>query len=100
MIAFGISRKELKIFLERSLRKREKELFLSLYELQGFTFSTAVRRISEKNYPESTAKYILQRLKRFNLIEFGDQNCKGKPLIFTDLGNTFFEILGGDRNEK
>jgi hypothetical protein len=93
---FGISKRELKIFLERSLRRREKELFLSLYELQGITFSAAVRRIVDKNYPESTVKCVLQRLKEFNLIEFGDQNCKGKPLVFTDLGNTFFEILRGE----
>ncbi|MDI6826596.1 MAG: hypothetical protein QMD36_05450 [Candidatus Aenigmarchaeota archaeon] len=96
MIAFGISKRELKIFLERSLKTREKELFLNLYELQGFTFSAAVRKIVEENYPESTTKYILQRLKKFNLIEFGDQNCKGKSLVFTDLGKTFFEVLAGD----
>jgi hypothetical protein len=93
VVAFGISRGELKIFLERSLKTREKEFFLILYELQGFTFSAAVRRLVYENYPESTAKCILQRLKKFNLIDFGDQNCKGKPLIFTDLGNIFFEVL-------
>jgi hypothetical protein len=93
---FGISKKELKVFLERSLRRREKELLLSLYELEGFTFSAAVRRISEKGYPESTVKYILWRLKSFNLIDFGSHKCKGKPLVFTDLGNTFFEVLRGE----
>ena len=96
MVAFGICKRELRIFLERSLKKKEKELFLGLYELQGVTFSAAVRKIVEDNYPESTTKYILQRLKKFNLIEFGDQNCKGKPLVFTDLGNMFFEILRGE----
>lgn len=96
MVAFGISKRELRIFLERSLRTKEKELFLSLYKLQGFTFSTAVRRLVDENYPESTAKYVLQRLKKSNLIDFGDQNCKGKPLVFTDLGDTFFEILRGE----
>ena len=93
MIAFGISKRELRIFLERSLRIREKELFLNLYELQGITFSAAVRKITDKDYPESTAKCVLKRFKQFNLIDFGNQNCKGKPLVFTDLGNTFFEIL-------
>ena len=96
MVAFGICKRELRIFLERSLRTKEKELFLSLYELQGFTFSAAVRRLVDENYPGSTAKYVLRRLKKFNLIDFGDQNCKGKPLIFTDLGKSFFEILRGD----
>ena len=96
MVAFGISKRELRIFLERSLRTKEKELFLSLCDLQGFTFSAAVRRLIDENYPESTTKYILYRLKKFNLIDFGDQNCKGKPLIFTDLGKTFFEILRGE----
>ncbi len=97
MVAFGISKTELKIFLERSLRTKEKELFLSLYELQGSTFSAAVKRIVDKNYPESTAKCVLKRFKRFNLIDFGNQNCKGKPLIFTDLGDIFFEILKGEQ---
>jgi len=96
VVAFGISKRELRIFLERSLRTKEKELFLALYELQGFTFSTAVRRLVDENYPESTAKYVLQRLKKFNLINFGNHECKGKPLTFTDLGNIFFEILRGD----
>ena len=98
MVAFGvgISEEELRIFLERSLRTKEKELFLSLHELQGFTFSTAVRRIVDRGFPESTVKCILQRLKQFNLIDFGNQNCKGKPLVFTDLGNIFFEILRDD----
>jgi hypothetical protein len=96
VVAFGICKKELRIFLERSLRTKEKELFLSLYDLQGITFSSAVRRITDKNYPESTAKCVLKRFKQFNLIDFGNQNCKGKPLVFTDLGNTFFEILRGE----
>jgi hypothetical protein len=96
VVAFGICKRELRIFLERSLRTKEKELFLSLYELQGITFSAAVRKIVEENYPESTVKCVLQRFKQFNLVDFGSQNCKGKPLIFTDLGNTFFEILRGE----
>jgi hypothetical protein len=93
VVAFGISKGELRIFLERSLRTKEKELFLILNEFQGFTFSAAVRRITDGNYSESTVKCILQRLKKFNLIDFGNINCKGRPLVFTDLGNTFFEIL-------
>ena len=96
MVAFGICRRDLRIFLERSLRTKEKELFLELNELQGFTFSAAVRRLVDENYPESTVKYVLQRLKKFNLVDFGDHECKGKPLVFTDLGNTFFEILRGE----
>jgi len=100
VVAFGISKKELKIFLERSLRMKEKELFLSLYELQGITFSAAVRKITDKNYPESTAKCVLKRFKQFNLIDFGDQNNKGKPLVFTDLGKTFIEILEVNQNER
>jgi protein-disulfide isomerase len=96
VVAFGISKRELRIFLERSLRTKEKELFLNLYELQGITFSSAVRKIVEENYPESTVKVILQRLKKFNLIDFGNHDFKGKPLVFTDLGNTFFEILRGE----
>lgn len=96
MIAFGICKRELKIFLEQSLRTKEKELFLNLYELQGITFSAAVRKITDKDYPESTAKCVLKRFKQFNLIDFGDQNCKGKPLIFTNLGKIFIEIFRGE----
>jgi len=96
VVTFGISKEELKIFLERSLKIKEKELFLDLYELQGITFSAAVRKIVDKDYPESTAKYVLKRFKKFNLVDFGNQNCKGKPLVFTDLGNVFFEILRGE----
>ncbi len=96
MVAFGISKKELRIFLERSLRTREKQLFLNLYELQGITFSAAVKRIAREEYPESTIKCVLRRFKEFNLIDFGDQNSKGKPLIFTDLGKTFIEIFRGE----
>jgi len=96
VVAFGICKRDLKIFLERSLKTKEKELFLNLYKLQGSTFSTAVRKIMDENYPESTVKCVLQRFKEFNLIDFGNQNCKGKPLVFTDLGNTFFEILRGE----
>ena len=96
MVAFGICKKELRVFLERSLRTKEKELFLVLYDLQGITFSAAVRKITDKDYPESTAKCVLKRFKQFNLIDFGDQNCKGKPLVFTNLGNSFFEILRGE----
>ncbi len=96
MVAFGISKKELRIFLERSLRTREKQLFLNLYELQGITFSAAVRKITGENYPESTTKCILQILKKFNLIKFGDRECKGKPLEFTDLGKIFIEIFRGE----
>ena len=93
MVAFGICRRELRIFLERSLRTKEKELFLILYEFQGFTFSAVIRRLTENNYPESTAKCVLQRLKKFNLIDFGNYENKGKPLVFTDLGKTFLQIL-------
>jgi len=98
VVAFGtgIIEKELKIFLERSLKTKERELFLVLHEFQGFTFSAAVRRIVDKGFPESTVKCILQRLKQFNLIDFGNQNCKGKPLVFTNLGKMFFEILKGE----
>jgi len=98
VIVFGVSKKELKIFLERSLRKKEKELFLISHELRGFTFSTAVRKIVEKNYPESTVKSVLRRLKHFKLVEFGNFVEKGKPLSFTPLGEAFFDVL--KRDEK
>jgi len=69
---------------------------LNLYEFQGITFSAAVRKLVNENYPESTAKYVLQRLKQLNLIDFGNNESKGKPMIFTNLGKSFFEILRGE----
>ena len=99
MIAFGISRKELKIFLERSLRRRERELFLKLYDLQGLTFSSAVRKLSEYGFPQSTAKYLLKKLKQLNLVDFGNKDLKGKSLFLNDLGKTFLEILRSDNDE-
>jgi hypothetical protein len=100
VILFGIPKREFKIFLEQSLRIKEKELFLSLHELQGVTFSTAVSRLSSENYPESTTKIILKRLKKFNVIDFGDMNNRGKPLKFTKLGEAFFNILNDKRGGK
>jgi len=99
VISFGISKRELKAFLEQSLRIKEKELFLSLHELQGVTFSAAVSRLSNENYPESTTKIILKRLKKFNVIDFGDMNNRGKPLKFTELGNVFFKVLICDKRD-
>ena len=93
---FGIPRKELKIFLERSLNKRERELLLNCNKLQGYTFSKVVRKLNNV-YPESTVKLVLRRLKNFNLIELGDTETKGKPLNFTELGEKFSEVL---ENEK
>ncbi len=94
MIVFGLSRRELKVFLERSLNKREKELLLDCCKFRGCTFSKVVSKID--GYPESTVKLVLKRLKQFSLIDFGDLKTKGKPLNFTRLGETFTEILRGD----
>lgn len=95
MIVFGISRRELKIFLERSLSEKEKKLLLECFRLQGYTFSSIVRKLNGV-YPESTVKLILRRLKNFSLIDFGSLKDKGKPLTFTPLGEVFSEILRGD----
>ena len=85
---------ELKTFLERSLNKRERELLLNCYRYQGYTFSQVVGKLN--TYPQSTIKLVLRRLKGFSLIDFGDSESKGKPLRFTELGERFSEILGGD----
>ena len=94
MVLFGIPRMELKTFLERSLNKRERELFLNCYKYQGYTFSRIANKLNE--YPQSTIKLILRRLKEFNLINCGDNRTKGRPLSFTKLGEKFFKILGGE----
>ncbi len=91
---FGIPRRELKIYLERSLNKKERELLLNCYRYQGYTFSQVVSKLN--GYPQSTVKLVLRRLKDFNLIDFGDTRSKGKPLNFTKLGENFFEILRGE----
>lgn len=91
---FGIPRRELKIYLERSLNKREIELLLNCHRYQGYTFSQVVNKLN--GYPQSTVKLVLRRLKSFNLIDFGDTRNKGKPLNFTKLGERFFEILRGE----
>jgi len=91
---FGIPRRELKIFLERSLNKRERELLLNCYRYQGYTFSQVVNKLN--GYPQSTVKLVLRRLKGFNLIDFGDNKEKGKPLNFTKLGEKLSEILRGE----
>lgn len=94
---FGIPRRELKVFLERSLNKREIELFLNCYRYQGYTFSQVVSKLN--GYPQSTVKLVLRRLKDFNLIDFGDNKSKGVPFSFTKLGEKFYKILGGYNNE-
>jgi predicted transcriptional regulator len=95
--AFGHCKKELKIFLENSLNKNEKEILLNSYELRGQTFSFVVRALSLK-YSESTIKTVLKRLKKFNLLDFGDFENRGKPFSFTELGMTFFNIID-EKNE-
>ena len=96
MIAFGISKRELKIFLERSLSEKQRRLLLDCYKLQGYTFSALVKKLTGDGYPESTVKFLLRRLKYLNLIDIGDIKSKGKPLTLTDLGEKFYEILNGD----
>lgn len=99
MIAFGISRGELKIFLERSLSEKERRLLLDCYRLQGYTFSALVKKLTGYGYPESTVKFVLRRLKYLNLMDFGDIESKGKPLTLTDLGKKFSEILDGGESK-
>ena len=89
---FGIPRRELKVFLERSLNKREKELLLNCYRYQGYTFSQVVSKLNGE-YPESTVKLVLRRLKDFVLLDFGDSETKGKTLKFTRLGERVLEVL-------
>jgi len=73
-----------------------KEITAHGKETRPILLPREVRRLVDENYPESTTKCIIQRLKQFNLIDFGNQNCKGKSLFFTNLGKTFFEILRGE----
>ena len=99
MALFGIGKRELRIFLERSLSKREQQLLLEAYILQGLTFSMAVSKLSAK-CPESTAKLVLKRLKEFGFVEFGSVEHKCKSLSLTALGEIVCEILRGDLNGR
>jgi hypothetical protein len=58
-VAFYFGKKELKILLERSLSKREKEILLAISKIQRKTFSSAVKSLS-KEYPESTLKFVIR----------------------------------------
>lgn len=97
MSAFGLCEKQLKIFLENSLNKNEKKILLKSYKLRGQTFSSIVRNLSLE-YPESTVKTVLKRLKKFNLLDFGDFESKGKSFSFTELGLFFLRVISG-KNE-
>ncbi len=96
---FGIPRRELKIFLERSLDEKCRNLLKETYPLQGRTFSSAVKLISQK-YPESTLKFRLKNMKSLGLIDFGNSKSVGKPLVFTELGKLFFKLLEGEKIDR
>jgi hypothetical protein len=83
----------LRFFLEASLSKKQREIFLYCDQQSGDTFSSIV---DSSPFPKSTSKYVMKQLKSFGLIDFGDINNKGKPLDITNLGATFVKILRGD----
>lgn len=81
---------ELRILLEASLSRLEKELFLNLASIEGMTFSCAVKQLP---YSESSAKSIIRRLKAKQLIECGDKSNTNVPLLLTDFGRKIFSVL-------
>ncbi len=93
MVEFGLSKPELKSFLENSLSSREIAILASCREYEGCTFSQTVKSV--RRCAPSTTKLVMKRLKRFGLVDFGNNQCKGRPVTFTQLGRMFLEILGG-----
>lgn len=88
---FYFGREELRILLEASLSGREIKIFQSLSLYEGRTFSSVVRLLPD--YPESTAKNIIRKLKSLNLIECGDRDNTNIPLVLTDFGLAILEVL-------
>lgn len=64
-------------------------------DFPGKTYSSLARAMS-KDYPTSTVKYILAKLRKAGLITFGD----GYPIKYTCLGSKVFDILGLSSNVK
>ena len=83
----------MKIFAEKSLTKRELNIFLNLPI--GNTYSKIVRELG-RDYPESTIKYVLRNLRKKNLIICGNSVNRGILVRYTFLGNFLFGLLGGD----
>lgn len=81
---------ELKILLEASLSRLEKDIFINLASLEGMTFSCAVKQLP---YSESSAKTVIRRLKAKQLIECGNKNNTNVPLVLTDFGRKIFSVL-------
>ncbi len=88
MSYFG--KRELKILLDASLSRLERQIFLNLASLEGMTFSCAVKQLP---YSESSAKAVIRRLKAKQLIECGDKNNMNVPLFMTDFGRKIFAVL-------
>ncbi len=79
---------ELRILLEKSLSRREIETISKLSEIEGLTFSSAVRFL-RKNIPESTAKAVLRALASKGLIE----KVNGHPISITKFGKKICEVM-------
>ena len=89
---FYFGKNELKILLEKSLSRRELEAIARLNEIEGLTFSSAVR-ILRKNIPESTAKAVLRCLASKGLIE----KVNGHPISITKFGKKIGEVMKYER---
>ena len=90
MNEFG--KQELKRFLQQCLSKRELEILLSLEKLQGNTFSS-ITKVLSNDYPESTIKDILRKFSKKRLISCGNSKNKGLPLMFTNLGDFIYGVM-------
>jgi hypothetical protein len=86
---------ELKILLVHTLSKREKQILLKVNELEGRTFSAAVRML-RKDYPESTTKSVLRRFVAVGILNGGN----GTPLACTAFGQTINRVMGSSSNGR
>ncbi len=88
-------RSELKTLLVHTLSKREQEILLKVNELEGRTFSAAVRVLG-KSYPESTVKSVLRRFIAVGIMHGGN----GTSLACTAFGQAINNVLGSSSNGR
>lgn len=93
MCTFTFGNDELKTLLVHTLPKRDIEILGQISDIEGRTFSAAVRHLG-KTFPESTAKAVLRKLVSEGLIICGN----GNPIILTEFGKKIASMFDTDGN--
>ena len=86
----NFGKRQLKILLEASLPRLERQILVDLVSYEGMTFSCAVKQLP---YSESSAKAVIRKLKAKHLVECGDRSNTGVPLFLTDFGRKILAVL-------